>query len=119
MNVEEKWPYLSLQSADKQTLQNLACLIAVSNVFKRLRSVLAGDVEEDFFSAAIPPSVKVQNQDISNSSLECPVTLCGVSALQQNVCVGHLHRANLNCCERVQTCRRECVAGHRALSSRK
>lgn len=45
--------YLTLQSSDEQTLENLPRLITVSYVLERLRSILATNIEEDLFSAAV------------------------------------------------------------------
>ena len=45
--------YTALKSADKETLEDLAGLVAVADVLEGLGGVLAADVEEDFFTAGV------------------------------------------------------------------
>lgn len=45
--------YTTLESADKQTLEDLAGLIAVADVFEGFGRVLPADVEEHFFTAGV------------------------------------------------------------------
>lgn len=44
--------YVPLQNTNLQTSQNLSCLVAVTNILKRFRGVLAGNVEEDLLTAS-------------------------------------------------------------------
>jgi hypothetical protein len=43
----------TLEGADEQASEDFAGLVAVADVFKGLGGVLAADVEEDFFAAAV------------------------------------------------------------------
>jgi hypothetical protein len=45
--------YLSLEGADQQAFEDLAGLVAVSDVFESFRGILAADIEEHFFTAAV------------------------------------------------------------------
>lgn len=45
--------YLALQLADVQTLEDLACLVAVPYVLEGLGRVLASDVEKDFLASTV------------------------------------------------------------------
>lgn len=45
--------YTALKSADKETLEDLAGLVAVADVLEGLGGVLAADVEEDFFTTGV------------------------------------------------------------------
>lgn len=42
--------YLSLESANQQSIENLTCLVAVADVLESLGCVLTADVEEDFLT---------------------------------------------------------------------
>lgn len=44
--------YDTLELADLEAVQNLSCLIAVSDILEGFRCVLPANVEEDFFTAA-------------------------------------------------------------------
>lgn len=45
--------YHALHIADQQPVEDLARLVAVPHVFESLGAVLATDVQEDFFTAAV------------------------------------------------------------------
>jgi len=45
--------YTALDSSNKQTLENLAGLVAVADILECLGRVLAADVEHDFFTAGV------------------------------------------------------------------
>jgi hypothetical protein len=45
--------YAALDGSDKETLEDLAGLVAVADVFECFGRVLAADVEHDFFTAGV------------------------------------------------------------------
>jgi hypothetical protein len=49
----------TFESADKQAMEDLAGFVGVANVFERFGGVLAANVEEDFFAAAVWKERKV------------------------------------------------------------
>lgn len=51
ISVGERDVYLALQRANKQPIQNLARLVRVANVLKRLGAVLAADIEHHLLTA--------------------------------------------------------------------
>ncbi len=50
---EGKGTYAALQFANQQAVEDLARFVAVADVFEGFGGVLAADVEEDFFAAAV------------------------------------------------------------------
>ena len=44
------WGYLALENTNLQSLEDLAGLVAVADIFKGLGGILAADVEEDFLT---------------------------------------------------------------------
>ena len=51
--LKEGATYTALDSSDKETLEDLAGLVAVADVLECLGRVLAADVEHDFFTAGV------------------------------------------------------------------
>ena len=52
VSTEKRNVYLALQCANKQPIQNLARLVRVANVLKRLGAVLAADIEHHLLTTA-------------------------------------------------------------------
>ena len=44
--------YLALQCTNQQTIKDLSCLVAVSDILESLSCVLSTNVEQNFFSAS-------------------------------------------------------------------
>jgi hypothetical protein len=44
--------YLALQCSNQQTVKDLSCFVAVSNILESLGCVLSTNVEQDFFSTS-------------------------------------------------------------------
>lgn len=42
--------YHALHRADKQTVQNLACLVGVAYILESLGAILAGDIQQNFLA---------------------------------------------------------------------
>lgn len=52
-----KWmdTYTALQGSDKQTVQDLACLVAVADILECLGGVLTTNVQEDLLTTSVQP----------------------------------------------------------------
>lgn len=56
VSVGRRDAYLALQRANKQPIQDLARLVRVANVLKRLGAVLAADIEHNLLTTAVTMS---------------------------------------------------------------
>jgi hypothetical protein len=61
-------PYLALELSNKQTLENLACFVAVAYILKGFGCILASYVKKDFFSTSV----------LSNRQLSVPFNMSDI-----------------------------------------
>lgn len=54
MEVEGRGANLALENTNLQSLENLAGLVAVADIFEGLGGILTADVEEDFLTTTNP-----------------------------------------------------------------
>jgi hypothetical protein len=61
VNAGKRDVYLALQRANKQPIQDLARLVRVANVLKRLGAVLAADIEHNLLTTAVTMSAHARS----------------------------------------------------------
>lgn len=67
VSVGRRDAYLALQRANKQPIQDLARLVRVANVLKRLGAVLAADIEHNLLTTAVTMSAYARSVTLDPS----------------------------------------------------